>query len=240
MAFAAIVAVATISSVGAQEVQPNLYQTHEIPVGTFDRIVISGPIKAVTFSGPSGGPLIVTGLVSVSGPPALISDVIAEVEDGTLTIRFRDDANWSWNHGSGVNIFVHAPSLVSARVEGAGQLKLYRVQGEVFSAATDGSGTIVLQDIDAGQVMLATGGSGSITAEGTAKEGTYAVGGSGSIDAKRLRVATANVAIGGSGSIYADVSDTANVAVDGSGRVDLVGGANCIKEPSDSKQIECR
>jgi hypothetical protein len=66
------------------------------------------------------------------------------------------------------------------------------------------------------------------------------VGGSGSIDAKRLRVERASIAIGGAGSAYADVSNAANISVNGSGRVEVVGGATCIKQPANSRQVDCR
>jgi hypothetical protein len=218
----------------AQETQPSPYQSREVPIGNFDRVQISGPFKVGVLV--SGEPA----QVRLSGPPALLADAIVKVDGDTLTIRFREGARWSWNPGSGVNVFVTAPSLVSARVQGSAQVEIDQVRGDTFAAATDGSGTITLRGLDSGNVLFATGGSGGIIAEGIARQGIYAVGGSGSIDAKRLRVENASIAIGGAGSIYADVSRTANVSVGGSGRVDVVGGATCIKQPAKSPLIECR
>lgn len=227
-------ALALVGSTQAQQTQPNPYQSRDVPLGTFDGVEVSGPFKVGVLI--SGEPA----KVRLSGPPALLADTIAKVDGETLTIRFRDGAPWSWNPGSGVNVFVSAPRLVSARVHGAAQVEIDQVRGEMFSAATDGSGTIALRGLDIGRVLLATGGSGGISAEGRARDGRYAVGGSGSIDAKRLRVETASIAIGGAGSIYADVSRTADASVGGSGRVDVVGGATCIKQPAKSPRIECR
>lgn len=216
------------------QTQPSSYASREVPLGTFDRLEVSGPFKVGVLVG--GGPA----KVDLQGPPALLADAIAEVRAGTLTIRFREGASWSWNPGSGVNIFVSAPKLVSARVSKAAQVEIGGVRGDTFSAATDGSATIALRGINAGRVQFASGGSGGITAEGIAQEGTYAVGGPGSIDAKRLRVQNASIAIGGAGSIHADVAGTANVSVGGTGRVDIVGGATCNKLPANSPRIECR
>lgn len=226
--------VALTSSANAQESQPSSYQSREVPLGSFERLEVSGPFKIAVFI--RGGPA----KARLSGPPALLADTIAEVNGSTLTIRFREGARWSWNPGSGVNVVVWAPSLASTRVTGASQVEVIGVAGKTFSAATEGSGTIVLRALDADRVQFATGGSGGIVAEGTAREGAYAAGGSGAIDAKRLRVQTASIAVGGTGSIYADVSGTAKVAVAGSGRVDVVGGATCIKHLPNSPQIECR
>ena len=226
--------VALMSSANAQEAQPTSYQSRDVPLVSFDRLEVSGPIQVGVFI--SGEPA----RAHLSGPPALLADTIAEVHGNTLTIRFRQGATWSWNPGSGVNVAVSAPSLVSTRVQGAARVEVNGVSGETFSAATDGAGTLVIRALDAGRVQFATGGSGGITAEGTAREGVYAVGGSGAIDAKRLRVETASIAVGGAGSIHADVSGTAKIAVGGSGRVSVVGGATCIKHLPNSPQIECR
>jgi hypothetical protein len=234
MLLAAGAVFALVGSTHAQETQPNPYQSRDIPLDTFDRVEISGPFKVGVLI--SGEPA----QVHLSGPPALLADTIAKIDGDTLTIRFRNGVRWSWNPGSGVNVFVSAPNLVSARVHGAAQVEIDQVRGKTFSAATDGSGSIALRGLDVGRVLFATGGSGGITAEGSARGGTYAVGGSGSIDAKRLRAETASISIGGAGSIYADVSRTANVSVGGSGRVDVVGGATCIKQPAKSPLIECR
>lgn len=227
-------AFALVGSAQARETQPSLYQSRDVSVDAFDQLEVSGPFKVGVFI--SGEPA----QVRLSGPPALLADTIAKVDDDTLTIRFREGATWSWNPGSGVNVFVSAPKLVSARAQGAARVEIDQVRSEMFSAATDGSGTIVLRGLETGRVLFATGGSGGITAEGVAREGSYAVGGSGSIDAKRLRVETASIAIGGAGSIYADVSSTADISVGGAGKVDVVGGATCTKQPAKSPRIECR
>lgn len=180
------------------------------------------------------------GKLRLVGPSALLADTIATVESGKLTIRFRDGAAWSWNPGSGVNAVVSAPALTSVSVKGAAQLDIEQANADTFSAASDGSGSITLRGLNATRVVLATGGAGSITAEGTASEGTYAVGGAGSIDAKRLRLQNALLAVGGAGSIYADVSQKANVSAGGSGRIEVVGGATCIKSVATSQHIDCR
>jgi DNA-binding CsgD family transcriptional regulator len=219
---------------GAAEQNPSPYQSRDVPAGRFDRLRVLGPFKVGVLI--SGEP----GQVNLQGPPALLADTITSVEGDTLIVRFREGATWSWNPGSGVNVFVSAPTLTSVKVDGAAEVEVRGVRGDMLSAETDGSGTIILRGVDVGRVQLATGGSGGITVEGRARDGTYVVGGSGSIDAKRLRVESASIAIGGAGSAYADVSNAANISVNGSGRVEVVGGATCIKQPAHSRQVDCR
>jgi len=219
---------------GAAEKNPSPYQSRDVPVGRFDRLRVSGPFMVGVLVSSEAA------RVHLMGPPALLADTITTVEGDTLTIRFREGATWSWNPGSGVNVFVIAPNLDAVTVEGAAEVEISGVRGDMLSAETEGSGTIAARELDVERVQLATGGSGGITVEGRAREGTYVVGGAGSIDAKRLRVENASIAIGGAGSAYADVSHAANVSVNGSGRVEIVGGATCIKQPINSPRIDCR
>ncbi len=223
-----------VSTPSAAEANPSPYQSRDIAVETFDRLKVSGPFKVGVLV--SDEPT----RVRLQGPPALLADAVVAVEGGTLSIRFREGTTWSWNPGSGVNVVVSTPSLASVNVEGAADVEVYGVRGETFAAATEGSGTVKATGLDVGRLRLATGGSGGISVEGSAREATYVVGRSGSIDAMRLRVRNASIAIGGAGSSYANVSGTANISSTGSGRVEVVGGAACIKQPADSPRIECR
>jgi len=222
------------SAPAAASANPSPYQSRDVAVGTFDRLTVSGPFEVgvVVSDAPAR--------VLLQGPPALLADVIATVEGETLSIRFREGARWSWNPGSGVNVVVFTPNLAAINLRGAADVSVNGVRGEAFAAATEGAGSVRVTGLDVGRVRLVTGGAGGISVEGTAREATYVVGGAGSIEAMRLRVRNASIAIDGEGSSYANVSGTANISTTGGGRVEVVGGATCIKRPADSRQIECR
>ena len=226
----------------AENQVPSSYQSRDVALGAFERIEVAGPFMVGVVVGQkppeaNGGK---PAAIRMVGPPNMLDDVMARVEADTLIIRFREGASWSWNPGAGVNIVVFVPQLVSARADRAAQMRIGGVRGDSFSASTEGSSTIAVDQLQVGRAMFATGGSGGITAEGRARDVSYVVGGPGSIDAKRLKVETASVAVGGAGSVYADVSRTANVSLTGAGRVDIVGGPRCLKQPATSPRIECR
>jgi hypothetical protein len=223
---------ATSPNAGAQ--RQGAYQYRELPLGTFDRLKVSGPFKVAVLVGEQPARL------RIAGPAAQLADTIATVEGGILTIRFREGATWSWNPGDGVNIVVSAPDLASVSLEGAADVEVNGVRRDMFSASTEGSGSVTVRQLAARNVQLATSGAGGITVDGRARDGTYVIGGAGSMDAKRLRVQTATIAIAAAGSAYADVSRTANISVSGHGRVEIVGGATCIRQPANSQQVECR
>lgn len=221
---------------------PTSYQHRDLTVGPFDRIEVSGPFNVAVIVGEKASEMAgdKRAAVRLLGPPKMLDDVVATVEADTLVVRFREGASWSWNPGAGVNIVVFAPQLVSARADRAAQVKVAGVRGDSFSASTEGSSTIAIDQMQVARATLATGGSGGISAEGSARHVSYVVGGPGSIDAKRLKAETASISNGGAGSVYADVSRTANVSVTGAGRVDIVGGALCVKQPRNFARIECR
>lgn len=222
------------SAPSAASANPSPYQSRDVAVGTFDRLTVSGPFQVgvVVSNEPAR--------VLLQGPPALLADTIVTVEGDTLSIHFREGATWSWNPGSGMNVVVFTPSLASVSLQGAADVEVNGARGETFAAATEGSGRVRATGLDVGRVRLVTGGAGGISVEGSAREATYMVGGAGSIDAMRLRVRNANIAVDGEGSSYANVSGTATVSMTGGGRVEVVGGATCIKRPADSRRIECR
>jgi hypothetical protein len=215
------------------EQNPSPYQYRKLSLGKFDQLKVAGPFQVFVLVGRESS-------VDLQGPPELLADTVATVEGGTLNIRFREGAKWSWNPGSGMNVIVFTPKLSSAHIEGAAQVEIHGATGVRFSAATEGSGGIALHNVGARVVELSTVGAGGITAEGSALEATYIVGGAGSIDAKRMHVNKATITVDGSGESFADVSDTATISVHGSGRVQVVGGANCVKLPPNSPRVECR
>ena len=215
------------------ERNPSPYKVQDLTPGRFDQITVSGPFKVGVIVGQRPR-------VTLQGPPALLADTIVANEGGTLTIRFREGADWSWNPGSGMNVLVFTPTLGRLHVEGAADVEIDGVRGNSFAAATDGSGSINIRGMDVGAVQLATAGAGGITVEGAAKNATYVVSGSGSIDAMRTQAKDATIAINGAGNAFSDVSRKANIAITGGGRVQVVGGGKCVTLPTNSPRVNCR
>lgn len=218
------------------ERNPSPYPVLDVPVTEFDEVQVFGAIQVFVIAGSEGN------RVRLQGPRALIEDAIVAVEDGTLTIRYREGANWSWNPGSGLNVVIWTPRLSSIHVGGPGLVEVLRPQGESFAATLEAAGSVEITDVDVESVSLTTHGSGSISATGSAREATYSVGGAGSIDAMRLRVTDADITIGGAGSNYANVSGEAQISFlrRGGGDVEVVGGGTCISQPANSDRVECR
>jgi len=234
----AVVAASSASGVIAQsERNPSPYIARSEPVSGVSKVKVDGPIKVFVMSGQDR-----ESSVTLSGPPELLADAVTRVEDGVLTIGFREGAEWSWNPGSGVNAVVLLPALEGIETEGPAQVETVNVGPTVpsFSATVNGAGKITADDVKADKVQLAIGGSGSIRIGGTAGDVAYASGGAGSIDAKRLRASSGAISVGGPGSVFADISGTAQINVGGAGTVEVVGGASCAIRAPRPSQVECR
>lgn len=224
------------TSSSAAERDPNHFPVVTIPVDEFDQLEVTGAFKVYVFV--SEGPRD----VSLVGPRSMTADVIATVDDGILTIRFREGAERSWNPGAGVNVSISTPHLSSVKIDGPTTMEINGPKGDSFAATTQAAGSIEVTRLDVSKVDLATKGAGSISVGGSAREAIYSTEGAGSIDAKGLRVSNATIAVGGAGSVYADVSGEAEISLLQSrgGRVEVVGGGACNPQPATSDRIDCR
>jgi DNA-binding CsgD family transcriptional regulator len=224
------------ASTATGERDPKHFPVVTIPVSEFDKVDVSGAFKMYVsvHDGPSR--------VALVGPRSMTADVIASVDDGKLTIRFREGAERSWNPGAGVNVSISTPNLSSVNIDGPTRTEISGPKGDSFIATTQAAGSIEITRLEVTNVELATKGAGSISVSGSASEAIYSTGGAGSIDAKRLRVKNAKIDVGGAGSISADVSGTAEISLGQprGGRAEVVGGGTCISQPANSDRIDCR
>ncbi|WP_390584884.1 GIN domain-containing protein [Erythrobacter sp. MTPC3] len=224
------------NSANPEESDPNHFPVLAIPVEEFDQLKVSGAFKVSVFVSDRASQ------VSLVGPRTMTADVIVSVDDGILTIRFREGAERSWNPGAGVNVSILTSGLSSVNIDGPTQIEINGPKGDSFAATTEAAGSIEVTRLDVGKVDLTTNGAGSILVGGSAREATYLTSGAGLIDAKRLRVTNAKMAVGGAGSIYADVSGDSEILLRQrrGGRVEVVGGGTCISQPANSDRIDCR
>ncbi|WP_280842168.1 DUF2807 domain-containing protein [Pontixanthobacter sp. CEM42] len=224
------------ASASTGERDPKHFPVVTIPVDEFDKLEVTGAFKVSVFVSDSPN------RVALVGPRSMTSDVIATVDDGILTIRFREGAERSWNPGAGVNVSVSTPNLSSVSIDGPTLTEINGPKGDSFTATTQAAGSIEITRLDVGKVALATKGAGGISVGGSAREASYTTGGAGSIDAKRLHATNAKMTVGGAGSIYADVSGESEISLrqPRGGRVEVVGGGTCTSQPANSDRIDCR
>ncbi|WP_448578724.1 head GIN domain-containing protein [Thermaurantiacus sp.] len=210
---------------------PAFADTRSFPVGTFDRLVLSGSMDVAVIAGRAVS-------VEAEGAKEALDALEIRVEKGVLLIGHKPGRT-PWGLGSAPNIRVAVPALNAARLSGSGSIRAEGVRSGSFSGAVSGSGDLELAGLRAGQVSLALSGSGDIRARGSCTDLKIAISGTGDVDAADLACATADIAISGSGDATARASKTAKVAINGSGDVSVAGGASCTVAARGTGRVNC-
>ena len=89
MAAAGLAACATTPE-PAREPGQSFFQTRGLEIEDVERVVVTGPFKVmITADAAAPG-------VSLSGPPEMLADTVVEVDEETLSIRFKEGSSWGW------------------------------------------------------------------------------------------------------------------------------------------------
>ncbi len=197
----------------------------ERKVGNFHGVSSSGAIDLYISQGPRN--------VAVSAAdPEDLADMITEVKDGILHIRFKDKKGWwsdQWNTmGRKYKAYVSAENIDYVSLSGSGNI---RVEGRLKSPALklqlSGSGSIS-GDIDSEDLVVRLSGSSNIKLSGSAVNAEFACSGSGNINSPELRTEVCNVRISGSGNAELTVNRELSANISGSGNIRYRGDGNLV------------
>jgi hypothetical protein len=205
-------------------------------VEDFQKIALRGPHDVnVTVGGAAS--------VRAEGDAEAIGKLEIRVENGRLIIggkRHKD--GWfsrSERGGRKVTITVTVPSLAAASVEGSGDIRIDKVQGEAFEGEIAGSGDLDIGDVRVKRTEFSIAGSGGIRAKGSTDSTEVSIAGSGDVDVSGLQAKTAEISIAGSGGVRAHATETADVDIMGSGDVTMTGSAKCSVSKMGSGDVQC-
>ena len=208
---AAVAVAVSACSLQIQTDGPHTVQSRT--VGSFDRVELRGSTDVVVTHGPAG-------TLSVSGGRNRVRDVITRVQDGTLIVDERDSGTTLHLGDDGPTVTVSTPSLVSARVDGSGDLSMAGLAGGPLQLRVDGSG-----DVD---------GHGRLDALDAAGDG------SGDLDLGHIVVQSAKVNLSGSGDADVDAVRSLSAVVSGSGDVSYAGNPRLTRDVSGSGDVSHR
>ena len=201
------------------------------PVSAFERIDLEGSADVDVRTGLAAS-------VLASGDEEQLERLDIRVEDGLLRIG-QKRGSWGWDRGRGkVRIAVTTGALSSATLSGSGNISVDRLSG-AFSARLSGAGDMALPKVEASTLALAISGSGTMKAAGSCAEATVRVSGSGNIDAAALQCRAIRVAVTGSGNVNAQATGTADLAITGSGNIEVAGGARCTTRTTGTGTTRC-
>ncbi len=160
--------------------------------------------------------------LSITGDDNIVPLVETLVENGTLRIRWKGNADISAKYRS-LAIVVSAKRIDALTVGGSGRIHAARLKSPGLRATIGGSGEIALDALDTDTVHFTIGGSGRVTAAGRADVLEVAVAGSGELSAAKLESRRANIAVQGSAQADVWAKETLNATIAGSGAVNYRG-----------------
>ncbi|HEY5723674.1 MAG TPA: head GIN domain-containing protein [Allosphingosinicella sp.] len=206
-------------------------------VEDFQKIALRGPHDVIVTVGGAAS-------VRAEGSAEAMEKLEIRVENGRLIVggkRKRKDGGW-FNHSTGkdkVVVTVTVPSLAAASVEGSGDIRIDKVQGDEFEGEIAGSGDLEIGDVRVKRTEFSIAGSGGIRAKGATDSAEVSIAGSGDVDVSALQAKTAEISIAGSGGVRANASETADVSIMGSGDVTMTGSAKCSISKMGSGNVTC-
>ncbi len=171
--------------------------------------------------------------IEIVAKPSTLEQIITEVKEGKLIIRF-PNKNYVWKdfESGKIVIYVTVPEINELSISGSGNIiGEDGLQSKILDLAVSGSGNINIQELKAEQVKVTVSGSGDIIIKGneTATDLSAAISGSGNLKALDFAVEDALIKVSGSGNCSVYAKNKLTVKVAGSGNVKYRGNPQTDK-----------
>jgi len=228
-----VLALGACSSRGEEREAARATAQRSFQVGEFRTVSLEGSHDVVVALGAAPS-------VRAEGEADDLERLDIRVENGTLKIGTRGERRWfDFGHHHRVTVYVTAPALNGARIEGSGDMRVDRAQAEAFEAVIEGSGDLEIGRLQARRANFSVAGSGDIRAAGTAEQSEISVAGSGSVDLAQLQTRRSSVSVAGSGDISVRASEAVQGELMGSGDITVHGTARCSVSKMGSGDVRC-
>jgi hypothetical protein len=195
----------------------------------FDRLVVDGPLDVRVVAAE-------TDLVVVHADENVAPLIETSVKDGALLIGVRPGA--AYRTRTRVQVRVRARQVRGVVLRGSGQVRLDRVDVEVFEATLQGSGDVVVDALRARVAAMSLAGSGDVRAAGTVGSLGVVVDGSGDVHCADLVAQQVAVRIRGNGDARVHATGELKVDIDGAGDVRYRGSPRIDKSVRGSGSVE--
>jgi hypothetical protein len=164
--------------------------------------------------------------VRVVASESMLDEIITEVKDRSLVIRFKSTNLFmrSFNPGK-IEIYVTVPEINALSVSGSGDITAdNEINTRILDLSVSGSGNIRFEQLVADRVKAGISGSGNVQVNDGRAEGlTVTVSGSGSYKGADFEVSDVDVRISGSGNCTVHAGESLKARVSGSGNVVYAG-----------------
>jgi hypothetical protein len=173
--------------------------------------------------------------IRIEGEARDVDDLIAEVEDGFLKLRYE---NWRIKR-SKLTIHITSKELDAVKMSGSGLFETDSpITSDEMELAISGSGNIVFKKLEADEVGVKISGSGDVILDsGSADEMEMRISGSGKLKAEDFEVNEFSAGISGSGGARITCKEELEVRVSGSGSVYYHGDPRVNSSSSGSGKV---
>lgn len=201
---------------------PNAVQRQ---VGSFEGVTVSGAIELYVSQGPQA--------VAVSASDReLTEEIITEVKDGILHIRFRSQKSWwsdQWNTtGKKFRAYVSAEKFRKISLSGSGNIRIEgTIKADDLDMSLSGSGNIG-GNVVADDLSVRLSGSGNTKLTGSANNARINTSGSGNIVCGELVTEKCDLRMSGSGNAEVHVNKELSASISGSGNVRYRGNGSLV------------
>jgi hypothetical protein len=180
--------------------------------------------------------------VKVVAEPETLEEIITEVKDRTLNIRYPNTSMFrNWNPGK-VEVYITVPEVDGLSVSGSGDITSENINTRILDLTISGSGNIRIEKLSAEKVDAGISGSGNINLEsgGIAENLRVRISGSGNVNATGFEANVVDVQTSGSGNCSVISNGQINVRVSGSGNVYYSGNPAIDSSISGSGKVKKR
>lgn len=165
--------------------------------------------------------------VEVIAKPSTLDELITEVKDGKLIIRFpTKDFFWKTFQPGEITINITVPVISGLGISGSGDIIAEdHIMTKSLDMAVSGSGNIRFSDLAAERVKAAISGSGDIVLAGktAAQDLSIAILGSGNLKALDFSADDVTAKVSGSGNVSIGANKNLYIRLAGSGNVTYKG-----------------
>lgn len=163
------------------------------------------------------------GNITIEGEENIISAIIVEVQDNTLKIYTKKNANLYPSMGKKVEITIPFEKISELALSGSGDIHSKdAIKNDKFVARLSGSGDVDLF-VDTNSFEFNLSGSGDVKLKGSSDNLAVRLSGSGDIEASNLKAKNADVSISGSGDVKINCNGSLTAKVSGSGDITYAG-----------------
>lgn len=159
--------------------------------------------------------------VRIIAEPETLQEIITEVKDRTLNIRFPINNIFKRRNPGKIEIYISVPEIDALSLTGSGDILSDKINSRILDLMVSGSGNIKIEKLDAEKVTAVISGSGNINIRdgGIAEELSVRISGSGNVDARGFEAKNVNVQASGSGNCHVVSNGEIKARISGSGNV---------------------